>query len=198
MTTTFGRVAKWASCIVTVLLIAVCVFAVAEYATGTQPFYVVLDNPSSMSPTLNYGDVAMIYKAPFSSLGPGTIIAFHDPRGNPGIIVHRVVAVLTCGGAECLMTKGDNNATNPTPDPWNVTQNDYIGEAVLIIPCLGYISPTLWGFNGVSALLPVSTVVIAMVLVSVVRRKPKEREREEQVRSKDGEPTVDSARGAEA
>jgi signal peptidase I len=183
---------------VTVLLIAVCVFAVAEYATGTQPFYVVLDNPSSMSPTLNYGDVAMIYKAPFSSLGPGSIIAFHDPRGNPGIIVHRVVAVMTCGGAECLVTKGDNNATNRTPDPWNVTQNDYIGQAILIIPYLGYISPALWGFNGVSALLPVSTVAIAVVLISVMQRKPEERERKEQVCSEDRESTADSSREAEA
>jgi signal peptidase I len=151
-----------------------------------------------MSPTLNYGDVAMIYKAPFSSLGPGSIIAFHDPRGNPGIIVHRVIAVMACGGAECLRTKGDNNATNPTPDPWNVTQNDYIGLAILIIPYLGYISPTLWGFNGVSALLPVSTVVVAIVLISAMQRKPEEREGEEQVCSKDTESTVDSSGEAEA
>jgi signal peptidase I len=172
MTTPLRRVARLASYIVTILLIAVCVFAVAEYATGTQPFYVVADNPSSMSPTLNYGDVAVIYKAPFSSLGPGSIIAFHDPRGNPGIIVHRVVAVATCGGAECLVTKGDNNATNPTPDPWNVTQSNYIGAAVLLVPYLGYISPALWGFSGMSALLPVSAVVIGLILVDVMQHKP--------------------------
>jgi len=167
---TFKQTKRVASYTATLLLIGFFVFAVAEYATGTQPFYVVSDSPSSMSPTLNYGDVAVIYKAPFSSLGPGSMIAFHDPRGNPGIMVHRVVSIVACGGAGCLVTKGDNNATNPTTDPWNVTQADYIGEVVAIIPFVGYLSPALWGFSGASALLPVSVVVIGVVLGSVMRR----------------------------
>lgn len=167
-----GRVLELAGYGVTVILICLAAFAVVEYATGTQPFYVVTDNPSSMSPTINYGGLAVIYKAPFSSLRPGTIIAFHDPRGNPGILLHRIVTVGTCGGQMCLTTKGDNNATNPVADPWNVTQSDYIGEAILLIPYLGYVSPALWGFSGFSALLPVSVVVIAAALVAVLRQQP--------------------------
>ena len=145
-------------------------FTIAEYVTGTQPFYVVSDSPSSMSPTLNYGDVAVILKSPYSGIGPGSIIAFHDPRGDPEILVHRVVSLVECGGEECLVTKGDNNATNPTIDPWNVTQGDYIGRVVVVVPYVGYLSPALWGFSGASALLPVSVAVIAIALVSVVRR----------------------------
>jgi signal peptidase len=163
---------KLTSYAVTIFLISVAVFALVEYATGTQPFYVVSDNPSSMSPTLNYGYVAVIYKVPFSSLGPGSIIAFHDPRGNPGIILHRVVSVLTCDGAKCLVTKGDNNVTNPTIDPWNVTQSDYVGEAVLVVPYLGYISPALWGFSGAYALMPVSAIVAAVLLMDITPQKP--------------------------
>jgi len=172
--TSIKRLKRLASYAVTLFLIGVCAFAVAEYATGTQPFYVVGDYPSSMSPTLNYGDVAVIYRTPFSSLGVGSIVAFHDPRGNPGIIVHRVVAITECGGAECFVTKGDNNATNPTADPWNVTQGDYIGQAVLIVPYLGYISPALWGFNGLDALLPVSLVGIILVIAYAIRSGPKD------------------------
>jgi len=168
------RVKKVASYAVTILLIAVFVFALVEYATGTQPFYVVGDNPSSMSPTLNYGDVAVIYRVPFSNLGPGSIIAFHDPRGNPGVIVHRIVSVLSCDGTRCVETKGDNNVTNPTMDPWNVTQSDYIGEAVLVVPYLGYLSPAFWGFGGLTELMPVSVVGIAAVLIGVLRQKPEE------------------------
>ncbi|HUI85773.1 MAG TPA: signal peptidase I [Nitrososphaerales archaeon] len=166
------RLAEYA---VTLVLIAVAVFGVAEYLTGTQPFYVVTDNPSSMSPTLNYGGLAVIVKVPFGSVGPGAIIAFHDPRGNPGIIVHRVASTQLCGTMKCLITKGDNNSTNPTTDPWEVTQTDYIGEAVLTLPYVGYISPALWGFSGYSALLPASVVVIAVVLVGVLQYKPEER-----------------------
>ncbi len=165
-----GRLAEYAA---TGFLIAVAIFAIAEYAQGTQPFYVVTDNPSSMSPTINYGDLAVIYRVSFSSVGPGSIIAFHDPRGNPGTIVHGVVAIIDCGGNKCLVTKGDNNATNPTTDPWNVTQGDYIGEVVLVVPYLGYVSPALWGFTGLYALLPISTVALAVILISVMQYRPK-------------------------
>jgi len=168
------RLTKAASYAVTILLIGICVFALVEYATGTQPFFVVGDNPSSMSPTLNYGDVAVIYRVPFSNLGPGSIIAFHDPRGDPGIIVHRIVSVLSCDETRCLATKGDNNVTNPTIDPWNVTQSDYIGEAVLVVPHIGYLSPAFWGFSGLTELMPISVVGIGAVLVGVLRQKSKE------------------------
>jgi len=169
---------KWGSYALTVVLVGVAIFAIADYATGTTPFYTVTDNPSSMSPTLNYAGVAVIVRVPYSSLGPGSIIAFHDPRGNPGIIVHRVVSVISCGGSDvgnqstCLATKGDNNATNPDADPWNVTQSDYVGKVVLVIPYLGYISPALWGFNGPSALLPVSVVGLAVVWGVVLTKRP--------------------------
>jgi signal peptidase I len=153
-----------AGLIASVIVIGVAIFALAEFATGTQPFLVETDNPSSMSPTLNYGGVAVLYRAGFSSIGPGTLIAFHDPRGNPVIVVHRVVKVVNCGDVTCFVTKGDNNKTNPDDDPWNVTQGDYIGSVMLVVPYAGYISPALWGFGGYYALLPVSFVGIAFVL----------------------------------
>jgi signal peptidase I len=171
------RLAEYAG---TALLILLSAFAVAEYATGTQPFYVVADSPSSMSPAINYGDVAVIYRTSFSNLGPGSVIAFHDPRGNPGIIVHGVVATLSCGGAKCLATKGENNATNPTTDPWNVTQSNYVGQVILVVPYVGYMSPALWGFNGIYALLPIATVVLVVLLVFVLRQGPKGDDKKEE------------------
>ena len=161
--TTRNRLFRWGEYAILAYLIGAAAFAVAEYATGTQPFYVVTDNPSSMSPTLNYGDVAVLYRGGFSGITPGTVIAFHDPRGNPSVIVHRVVSVVSCGAATCLTTKGDNRQTNPVSDPWNVTQADYIGSVALVVPYLGYISPVLWGFNGYYALIPVSFVLIGFV-----------------------------------
>ena len=170
MTIPLRRAGRYASIALTVFLIGVSVFAVLEYAAGTQPLYVVDDSPSSMSPTLNYGDVAVIFSEPYSGVGPGTIIAFHDPDGGPGIVVHRVVSLADCGGNECLVSKGDNNVTNPTIDPWNVSKSEYVGEVVLVVPYVGYLSPALWGFSGASALLPVSVAFIAVALGSVMRR----------------------------
>ncbi|MDG6909331.1 MAG: signal peptidase I [Nitrososphaerota archaeon] len=167
--TTLRRLAKGASCAVTLALIAVLVFAAVEYSAGTQPFFAVDDHPSSMSPTLNHGDLAVVYRVPFTSLGVGSVIVFHDPRGDSEVVMHRVTAVGECGGEVCLSTKGDNNSTNPSPDPWNVTQQDYIGKVVLVVPYLGFLSPTLWGFDGLYALLPFSVAVIALALVEVTR-----------------------------
>jgi len=81
-------------------------------------------------------------------------------------LVHRIVAIVPCdNGEQCLETKGDNNVTNPTRDPWFVTQAEYKGQVILIIPYMGYISPTLWGFKGSYVALPLVFVALLFVLV---------------------------------
>jgi hypothetical protein len=65
------------------------------------------------------------------------------------------------------VTKGDNIATNAVPDPWYVTQNDYAGTVLLVIPKLGYVSPTLWGFRGGLVLLPLGFVFALVLFASV-------------------------------
>lgn len=147
-------------------LVVLSGYIAVNFALGVQTIYVVADNPSSMSPTINYGDVAVTYRAPFSSLRVGDIIFFHDPRGNPGIIVHRIVSVEACGSAICLGTKGDNQATNPTPDPWNVTASDYLSQVVFVVPLVGYLSPALWGFGGVRVVIPLSFIFVLGLFLS--------------------------------
>jgi len=143
------------------------VYGGVQYALGGLPFLVVGDNPSSMSPTINYGDLTVNFLAPFNSLSAGNVIAFHDPRGNPGIIIHRIVSETKCGAETCYITKGDNNMTNEVPDPWYVTQQDYAGKVVLVIPLLGYVSPTLWGFRGDLILLPLGFVFLLVIFLGV-------------------------------
>jgi signal peptidase I len=149
----------------TLLLFVFAAYAAVEYASGTQPIYVVSDYPSSMSPTMNYASMGVIYHASFQSLKVGDIIVFQDPEGYPVTIVHRIVAIVPCGSGQCLETKGDNNVTNPTRDPWYVNQADYKGQVVLIVPYLGYISPTLWGFRGGYVALPLIFVAFVFVLI---------------------------------
>ena len=154
---------------VTVLLV-LAVYVGANYAFGVQTVYVVSDNPSSMSPTINYGDVALTYRTAFPSLHVGDMVFFHDPRGNPGIIVHRIVSEGTCGGEVCYRTKGDNNVTNPTPDPWNLTASFYLSQVVLVVPAVGYLSPAFWGFRGLDVLLPVAFVLLVVFFVAYGRK----------------------------
>ena len=148
------------------VLMVLSVYVAVSYAFGVQTIYVVSDNPSSMSPTINYGAIVITYPTPFTSLHVGDIIVFHDPRGNPGIIVHRIVGVSTCGGAMCVQTKGDNHITNPTPDPWNVTARYYLSQVMVVVPDAGYLSPALWGFGGSLSVLPLSFVAILALFVA--------------------------------
>jgi signal peptidase I len=152
------------------VLIGLTVYIVANLAFGVQTIYVVSDYPSSMSPTINYGDLVLTFPTSFTSLHVGDIIFFHDPRGNPGVIVHRIVSVTSCGGMMCVQTKGDNQATNPTPDPYKVTANDYLSQVVLVIPAIGYLSPALWGFRGLTVLIPFSFIVLVGFFVAYGRR----------------------------
>ena len=157
----------YASYSLTVGLIVLAGFGGVEYVLGGQPFTVVSDSPSSMSSTINYGDVTVNYLASFSTLRVGDIVVFHDPRGNPVIVTHRVVGISSCAGEVCLSTKGDNDATNPDPDPWNVTTRNYVGKVVLIVPYLGFISPAMWGFVGALGILPIGFVLLLAAFVGL-------------------------------
>ncbi len=164
------RAARWAGYAATLGLVGLVVYGAAVYALGGMPFLVVADSPSSMSSTINHGDLTVNYVVPFDDLKVGDIVAFHDPRGNPVTVVHRVVAVDTCGAQKCLVTKGDNSATNPTPDPWRVTQADYLGKVELVIPYVGYLSPALWGSEGALMLMPLGAAALLAVTIGVVKQ----------------------------
>lgn len=161
---------KYAEYAAVTALILLSAYVGLNYAFGVQTVYVVSDNPSSMSPTMNYGDLALTFKTSFSSLHVGDIVFLHDPRGNPGIIVHRIVSEGTCGGQVCFRTKGDNNVTNPTPDPWNLTAPFYLSQVILVIPWVGYLSPAFWGFSGVYVLLPFAFILLVVFFVAYGRK----------------------------
>jgi len=174
MKTTLRKFGRYLGYAVTLILIVLVAYGAVEYALGSLPYLVVGDSPSSMSPSINYGDLTINYAAPFSSLKVGDIIVFHDPRGDPSIITHRIVGITTCGGQECFITKGDNNSTNPIPDAWRVTQSSYIGEVILVVPYLGFISPTMWGFHGYLVLLPLGFVLLLVLFIAAWESARKE------------------------
>ncbi len=157
------KILRYAGYASTVLILAVLIFSAINIVQGVQPFYAVSDNPSSMSPAMNYGDVALAYKVPFNDLHVGDIIIFKDPRGGPQTIVHRVVAIeMDASNSTYLVTKGDNGVTNPTNDPWKVTQKDYLSKAIVVVPLVGYLSPALWG----SSAPVIFAIIIAIILIA--------------------------------
>ena len=155
---------KYLSYAFTAFILGLLVFSAIDYAQGTQPFFVVSDNPSSMSPTIDYGDAVMVYKVSFNSLHAGDIIVFKDPRGGDQTIVHRIAAIEGNGSSRCLLTKGDNDLTNPTIDPWKVTDQYYISKVVVVVPVVGYISPSLWGTTGMLVVAAIVGIALFLLL----------------------------------
>ncbi|MDG6907924.1 MAG: signal peptidase I [Nitrososphaerota archaeon] len=127
-----------------------------------------------MSPALDYGSVVVLYKVPFNTLQKGNIIAFNDPRGNPVTIVHRIVEVLSnCStGSPFLVTKGDNNETNPTVDPWNMTRQYYVGKVLFAVPLVGYLSPSLWRSEGLLGYSPLALLIVVSTFFILMIRNP--------------------------
>jgi signal peptidase I len=135
--------------------------AVLTAALGTTtPLHTPISK--SMEPTLKIGDLLIIQgglrgEDVYANLGNGDIIIFKDPRNPDGIpIVHRAIEKYMQDGTWYIITKGDNNLTNPHPDNWypwfprggnpetawypkaGHPETYIIGKVIIIIPYLGY------------------------------------------------------------
>lgn len=133
------------------ILLIITAIMLASIILGISPFYYVEGN--SMHPTLENGDLIIIYKANFESLKVGDIIVFNSPVYNVRI-VHRIKDIKFIDDEMVLITQGDNNRV---PDPGYVRKQDYIGKYVGIrVPYAGYVGQILAP--------PVNYILIAVLL----------------------------------
>jgi len=101
----------------------------------------------SMEPVLHKGDIIIVDNN-VNNIQVGDIIVYYGTWSDqPKNIVHRVIKVnKEDNGTTTYITKGDNNLTNPDPDPVIIYPNDLrykvatINKNPLIIPKIGYIS----------------------------------------------------------
>ncbi len=148
-----------------VVLLIVILFA-ATYG-GVEVLRVALHSDSplmvvssgSMIPTLNVGDIIIVRGVDPHIVTVGTIIIFHSPYEWDMPIVHRVIAVLNDGGQLFFETKGDNNQVQ---DGWKVPAANLIGIYVLKIPYIGLISLELRGPLGVTLIILLVALIIAV------------------------------------
>ncbi len=106
--------------------------ALAYGLSTTDPIVTVVSH--SMEPTLQKGDMLLIRGVPMDEIKKGDIIVyFHPPKNR--LIVHRVFAINDDG---TFKTKGDNQDTNPSPDPWDVQPEWVRGRMITGVPLLGY------------------------------------------------------------
>lgn len=122
-----------------------------------SPLMVV--SSGSMIPTLNVGDIILVEGADPNTITVGTIIIFHSPYDYQMPIVHRVIAITNDGNSIFFQTKGDNN---PGPDGWNVPSENLMGVYVAKLPYVGLISLELRGPLGVTLIILLIAVIIAI------------------------------------
>jgi len=148
-----------------IIIVATCVAVIwiglTAYFGAQNPFYVV--SSGSMYPELSMHDIIVISgHALFEDVKIGDIIVFDRPKDHDKVIVHRVVAVVD-DDPLTLRTKGDNNQRSIVGTDYPITEEEYKGTVVHVIPQVGYITKILQP--------PINYIIIAVIIgVMVIRQ----------------------------
>ena len=148
-----------------IIIVAVCVavlwIGLTAYFGAQNPFYVV--SSGSMYPELAMHDIIVISgHTLFEDVKIGDIIVFDRPKDHDKVIVHRVVAVVD-DDPKTLRTKGDNNQRSMVGTDYPITEKEYIGTVVHVIPQVGFITQILQP--------PINYIIIAVIIgVMVIRQ----------------------------
>ena len=162
-----------------VIIVAVCVavlwIGLTAYFGAQNPFYVV--SSGSMYPELAMHDIIVISgHEPFEDVKVGDIIVFDRPKDHDRVIVHRVVAVVD-DDPKTLRTKGDNNQRSIVGTDYPITEKEYIGTVVHVVPQVGFITQILQP--------PINYIIIAVIIGIMVIR---------QIYKKDKKKLIDQAK----
>ena len=141
-----------------IVIVAICVaviwIALQVYFGTPNPFYVV--SSGSMYPQLAKYDIIVVTgHASFEDVKVGDIIVFDQPKDHKKVIVHRAVAVVD-DDPKTLRTKGDNNQASIPGTDFPVTEEEYIGTVVHLIPQVGYVTKILQP--------PINYIIIAIII----------------------------------
>jgi len=148
-----------------IIIVAICVAVIwiglQAYFGAVNPFYVV--SSGSMYPQLAMYDIIVITgHTPFEDVKVGDIIVFDRPKDHDKVIVHRVVAVVD-DDPKTLRTKGDNNQASIPGTDFPITEQEYVGTVVHVIPQVGYITKILQP--------PINYIIIAVIIGIMIIRQ---------------------------
>jgi len=148
-----------------IIIVAVCVAVIwvglTAYFGAQNPFYVV--SSGSMYPELAMHDIIVISgHALFEDVRIGDIIVFDRPKDHDKVIVHRVVAVVD-DDPLTLRTKGDNNQNSIVGTDYPITEEEYKGTVIHVIPQVGYITKILQP--------PINYIIIAVIIGIMIIRQ---------------------------
>jgi signal peptidase I len=178
--------------IIGVAAVATFWFGLTIVLQVNNPFYVV--SSESMVPTLMVGDLVVLRNGAdgggfsFSDLQVGDIIVFHTEDGGGRTIVHRIVEIYqaennnnvdsdrgTKEGDRLVKTKGDNNPVSYEVLDYPISEADYYGKVISIIPKVGLVTipPYNYVIAGVAAGLLSVTGILGYVVYQKNSKKDK-------------------------
>ena len=168
-----------------IIIVAVCVVVIwiglQAYFGAQNPFYVV--SSGSMYPELAMYDIIVISgHTSFGDVKIGDIIVFDRPKDHSKVIVHRVVAVVD-DDPRTLRTKGDNNQNSMVGTDYPITNEEYIGKVVYVIPQVGFITQILQP--------PINYIIIAVIIGIMIIRQISKNKKKALAESAETEPILD-------
>ena len=154
--------------IIVTACVAVIWIGLTAYFGAQNPFYVV--SSGSMYPELAMYDIIVISgHISFDDVKIGDIIVFDRPKDHDKVIVHRVVAVVD-DDPKTLRTKGDNNQQSIVGTDYPITDKEYIGKVVYVVPQVGFITKILQP--------PINYIIIAVIIgIMVIRQISKNKKK---------------------
>ena len=168
-----------------IIIVATCVAVIwiclTAYFGAQNPFYVV--SSGSMYPELAMHDIIVISgHALFEDVKIGDIIVFDRPKDHDKVIVHRVVAVVD-DDPLTLRTKGDNNQNSMVGTDYPITEEEYKGTVIHVIPQVGYITKILQP--------PINYIIIAVIIGIMIIRQISKNKKEALVNQMKTESEID-------
>jgi signal peptidase len=123
-----------------------------------------------MYPELAMYDIIVISgHISFDDVKIGDIIVFDRPKDHDRVIVHRVVAVVD-DDPKTLRTKGDNNQQSIVGTDYPITNEEYIGKVVHVVPQVGFITKILQP--------PINYIIIAVIIgIMIIRQISKNKKK---------------------
>jgi len=154
---------------------------------GTEnPFYVV--SSGGMGPQLQVFDVLVTNgNIPFEEIQVGDIIVFNRPAGADQVRFSRVVELFPNEEPYSIRTKGDANPASIPGTDFPITEQEFIGKVVYVIPQIGYITRILTPpLNYI-----IFPTILLIIIIIVVRAGTKHRNYIKSLDSKKMIPTYD-------
>jgi signal peptidase len=118
------------------IITAIICVAIVWFATGVFPVKPFLVPSGSMEPVINPGDIVFIEPVQTDAIKIGEIIEYRNTTENINV-VHRVIEIEGNGQNLSFIFKGD---ANNTPDADPVSPQQIMGQEILIIPKIGWLS----------------------------------------------------------